>query len=130
MRGNFMSKTATASAYDRFTQAEDSSETGTAPSDASSGRLNGHGGMIGSSRALQEIVQQVSIVGPTDATALILGETGTGKELIVSLIHELSGRRNHAFVRVNCAAIPLGLLESELFGHERGAFTGAIAQRI
>jgi transcriptional regulator with GAF, ATPase, and Fis domain len=112
-----MSKTATASAYDRFTQAEDSSETGNAPSDASSGRLNGDGGMIGSSRALQEIVQQVSIVGPTDATALILGETGTGKELIASLIHELSGRRNHAFVKVNCTTKSLFLCVARRFSH-------------
>jgi formate hydrogenlyase transcriptional activator len=86
--------------------------------------------IIGKSRELQHALQQVGVVGPTDSTVLILGETGTGKGLIASMIHELSPRRRHAFVTVNCAAIPLGLLESELFGHERGAFTGAIMQRI
>jgi formate hydrogenlyase transcriptional activator len=90
----------------------------------------GEGKIIGESRKLQEVMQQAEIVGQTDSTVLILGETGTGKGRIAEAIHQMSARRHHAFVKVNCAAIPLGLLESELFGHERGAFTGAIAQRI
>jgi len=75
------------------------------------------------------VLEQVSIVAPTDATVLLHGETGTGKELVANAIHNLSFRRGRAFVRTNCAAIPSGLLESELFGHERGAFTGALMQR-
>jgi formate hydrogenlyase transcriptional activator len=86
--------------------------------------------MVGDSRGLQNAVRQAEIVAPTGSTVLILGETGTGKELIARLIHNLSPRLHHPFVKVNCAAIPVGLLESELFGHERGAFTGATAQRI
>ncbi|MCU1235165.1 MAG: fhlA [Candidatus Solibacter sp.] len=86
--------------------------------------------LVGESRNLQDVIQRAAIVGPTGATVLILGETGTGKGKIASTIHEMSGRRQHPFVKVNCAAIPLGLLESELFGHERGAFTGAISQRL
>jgi formate hydrogenlyase transcriptional activator len=86
--------------------------------------------MIGESPNLQRMLREVEIVGPADSTVLILGESGTGKELVARKIHALSPRRRHAFVELNCAAIPLGLLESELFGHERGAFTGAIAQRI
>jgi PAS domain S-box-containing protein len=86
--------------------------------------------IVGKSAALQKVLKEIETVGPTDSTVLILGETGTGKELIARAIHNLSSRHDNAFVKVNCAAIPTGLLESELFGHERGAFTGAIAQRI
>jgi formate hydrogenlyase transcriptional activator len=86
--------------------------------------------MIGQSFKLQIAMQQVKIVAPTDATVLLLGETGTGKGRFATMIHNLSDRRDRTFVKVNCAAIPLGLLESELFGHERGAFTGAISQRV
>jgi formate hydrogenlyase transcriptional activator len=87
-------------------------------------------GIVGSNARLKALLEDVKIVAPVESTALILGETGTGKELIARAIHDLSPRKNYAFVKVNCAAIPLGLLESELFGHERGAFTGAIAQKI
>jgi formate hydrogenlyase transcriptional activator len=76
------------------------------------------------------VLKQVETVAPTAATVLILGETGTGKELIARSIHTISPRRDQAFVKLNCSAIPFGLLESELFGHEKGAFTGAISQRI
>ncbi len=86
--------------------------------------------IVGESPKLKRVLKQVEDVASTDATVLILGETGTGKELIARAIHELSPRRDHAFVKLNCSAIPSGLLESELFGHEKGAFTGAIAQKI
>jgi formate hydrogenlyase transcriptional activator len=87
-------------------------------------------GIVGCNSKLKAVVENIQIVAPADSTVLILGETGTGKELIARAIHDLSPRRNYPFVKVNCAAIPSGLLESELFGHEKGAFTGAIAQKI
>jgi formate hydrogenlyase transcriptional activator len=86
--------------------------------------------IIGRSLALETVLEEVGRVAPTDATVLVEGETGTGKELIAHAIHNLSSRCGRAFIRLNCAAIPLDLLESELFGHEKGAFTGAIAQKI
>lgn len=86
--------------------------------------------LVGTSAALKRILRQVELVAPTDANVLILGETGTGKELVARAIHRLSTRRNFPFVTLNCAAIPTGLLESELFGYEKGAFTGALAQKI
>ncbi len=86
-------------------------------------------GIIGKSSAIQKVLEQVAIVAPTDSTVLLHGETGTGKELVARAIHNLSSRRERSYVRMNCAAIPSGLLESELFGHERGAFTGALMQR-
>jgi formate hydrogenlyase transcriptional activator len=86
--------------------------------------------IVGDSPALESVLEQVQLVGPTDSTVLILGETGTGKELIARAVHGVSPRRGRPFVKLNCAAIPAELLESELFGHERGAFTGAVAQRV
>jgi len=85
--------------------------------------------IVGKSQGLRKVLEQVAIVAPTDSTVLLHGETGTGKELIARAIHNLSSRRERAYVRMNCAAIPSGLLESELFGHEKGAFTGALMQR-
>jgi formate hydrogenlyase transcriptional activator len=86
--------------------------------------------IVGKSEALRRVLGEIETVASTDSTVLIYGETGTGKELIAHAVHNLSSRKSRAFVKLNCAAIPTGLLESELFGHEKGAFTGAIAQRV
>jgi formate hydrogenlyase transcriptional activator len=90
----------------------------------------GFEGIVGRSSSLRRVLQMVNTVAPGDSTVVLLGETGTGKELIARAIHNRSRRRERTFVKLNCAAIPTGLLESELFGHERGAFTGAIAQKV
>jgi len=91
---------------------------------------NGVPGIVGTSAALRSVLDMVRVVAATDSTVLIYGETGTGKELIAEAIHKCSRRSNGAFVKINCAAIPAGLLESELFGHERGAYTGAVTRGI
>src|SRR5439155_7128663 len=87
-------------------------------------------GIVGLSSALRQVLHLVDTVAPSGSTVLLLGKTGTGKELIARAIHDRSRRKDRTFVKLNCAAIPTGLLESELFGHERGAFTGAIAQKM
>jgi formate hydrogenlyase transcriptional activator len=86
--------------------------------------------IVGNSEPLRRVLKEIETVAPADSTVLIYGETGTGKELIARAVHDLSSRKSNAFVKLNCAAIPMGLIESELFGHEKGAFTGAIAQRV
>lgn len=86
--------------------------------------------IVGESKALRRVLSDIETVAPADSTVLICGETGTGKELIARALHELSSRKANTFVRLNCAALPTGLLEGELFGHEKGAFTGAIVQRL
>src|SRR5688572_33112706 len=88
------------------------------------------GPLIGNSVAFREVTDAITMVAPVDTAVRLLGETGTGKELIARAIHDAGPRRNQRFVAVNCAAIPAGLLESELFGHERGAFTGAVTQSV
>src|SRR6202011_3112551 len=87
-------------------------------------------GIVGQSSALRHVLNLVETVAPSDSTVLLLGETGTGKELIARAIHERSRRKDRTLVKLNCAAIPTGLLESELFGHEKGAFTGAVSQKV
>src|SRR5262249_47587236 len=88
------------------------------------------GDIVGESEVLRRALKEVQTVAPTGSTVLIRGETGTGKELVARALHELGPRQNRTFVKLNCAAIPTGLLESELFGHEKGAFTGAVSQKI
>jgi PAS domain S-box-containing protein len=90
----------------------------------------GFGEIIGRSNALTEVMRKIAKVAPSDATVLLLGDTGTGKELVARALHQMSSRKNSSFIKLNCAAIPSGLLESELFGHEKGAFTGAIARKL
>jgi len=121
-----------------LTDAADSMRAGLLPDLKSEGRQakkcraadDGFGEIVGASEAIRKVLELVRTVAPTNSTALIEGETGTGKELIARAIHEHSTRRDRSFVKLNCAAIPLGLLESELFGHERGAFTGAVARKV
>jgi formate hydrogenlyase transcriptional activator len=102
----------------------------TAAAFQSEGMANALDEIVGESSSLKSILQEVNLVAPTDATVLILGETGTGKELIARAIHKLSNRSTRPFIRVNCAAIPASLIASELFGHEKGAFTGALQRRL
>jgi formate hydrogenlyase transcriptional activator len=107
-------------------------DTASVPAALDNGELCGSGfpRIVGNSGALRRVLDMVRVVGPTEATVLINGETGTGKELIAEAIHQCSARANGPLVKVNCAAIPAGLLESELFGHERGAYTGAVTRSV
>jgi formate hydrogenlyase transcriptional activator len=114
--------------YTRSARAEAEHPTGEAP--AIEQRASNAFEIIGGSPSLKKLLRQAELVATTGSTVLIIGETGTGKELIARAIHKLSPRRDFAFVGTNCASIPAGLLESELFGHEKGAFTGAITQSI
>src|ERR1700722_3852705 len=116
-----------ASAY--TTRMNDEGSTSFGLSRLAQPRSNRTDGIVGESSALQSVLQQVKLVAPTDTTVLILGETGTGKELIAHAIHRHSSRASRPFIRVNCAAIPPSLIASELFGHEKGAFTGALQRR-
>jgi len=120
---------APATSYNASFELVDATSTNIAP-DNNELRGNGLPRIIGSSATLRRVLDMVQVVAPTDATVLINGETGTGKELIAEAIHKCSDRSNGPFVKVNCSAIPAGLLESELFGHERGAYTGAVARGI
>jgi transcriptional regulator with GAF, ATPase, and Fis domain len=114
--------------HNTFFEVED--KTSMVAPDSSELRGPGFPRIIGTSAALRRVLDMVQVVAPTDATVLINGETGTGKELIAEAIHQCSDRSNGPFIKVNCAAIPAGLLESELFGHERGAYTGAFTRSI
>jgi formate hydrogenlyase transcriptional activator len=96
----------------------------------SDSEIEGFKGIVGNSSCLMEVLELIRMVAPTNSTVLVEGETGTGKELIAAAIHTHSRRATHSFIKLNCAAIPLGLLESELFGHEKGAFTGAVTRKI
>jgi len=121
--------------HDRFPlgQPQEPEATSTlldSPNLDSAGERDGFQGIVGMSSALLEVLDLIRIVGPTDSTVLIEGETGTGKELIAGAIHTHSRRSARPFIKLNCAAIPLGLLESELFGHEKGAFTGAVGRKM
>jgi len=100
------------------------------PEEQSVCEIQGFDGIVGTSPRLLEVIELIRTVAPTDSTVLIEGETGTGKELVAGAIHAHSRRSNRPFIKLNCAAIPLGLLESELFGHEKGAFTGAVARKV
>ena len=116
-------------AYERLNASRDQLEDQRAYLESEFVSEYGFEDIIGKSAALRKVLAQVPIVAPTDSTVIILGETGTGKELIARAIHRRSSRSSKTFVRLNCAAIPSGLVESELFGHEKGAFTGALTQR-
>jgi formate hydrogenlyase transcriptional activator len=121
-----MYETQTESQYDSYIYLDELLESSQGDQDI----RNEFEGIVGSSQALCGVLDQVRMVAPADSTVLIEGETGTGKELIANAIHARSARRNHPFVKLNCAAIPMDLLESELFGHEKGAFTGAVMQKL
>jgi formate hydrogenlyase transcriptional activator len=118
-----------AAIYDKLGRCKDNSSEESQPWKEQDGRQQVFEGIVGRSAALQSVLRQIEVVAPTDCGVLILGETGTGKELIARAIHNLSARRDRPFIKLNCAAIPSGLLESELFGHEKGAFTGAIMRK-
>jgi formate hydrogenlyase transcriptional activator len=128
---NMVLKSETASAF-HFGNIVHLSETAhcTLPLMSASSNQPDLDGIVGESEALRSVLAQMEVVAPTDSTVLIYGETGTGKELIARAVHNLSPRKSRSLVKFNCAAFPTGLLESELFGHEKGAFTGAITQRL